>query len=112
MSPLTPGSERRCPDDAYSVEPPPPSYLAPRGSGLSQTLLKAAGWAGSAPILHFVNLRKTETEREQLVRFCQGSRHCPWPIRARLGIGPPLTKEVDEDAVLGMWIAGRHGAIR
>src|SRR5215218_10018091 len=23
-------------------------------------------------------------------RFCQGSCHCPWPIRSRLGIGPPL----------------------
>src|SRR3954468_20315970 len=27
------------------------------------------------------------------VRFCQGSRHCPWPTRARLGIGPLLTEE-------------------
>ena len=34
---------------------------------MSQTLTRAAGWAGSAPILHFVNLRKTEAEREQLV---------------------------------------------
>src|SRR3954465_14021074 len=24
--------------------------------------------------------------------FCQGSRHCPWPTRARLGIGPLLTE--------------------
>src|SRR3954452_19715194 len=43
----------------------------PRGQGrsvaLSQTLAEAAGWAGSAPILHFVNLRETEAEREQLV---------------------------------------------
>jgi len=36
--------------------------------------------------------------------FCQGSRHRPWPTRAQLGIGPPLTKEADEDAVLGLWI--------
>src|SRR3954449_4633673 len=27
----------------------------------------------------------------RLSRFCQGSRHCPWPTRARLGIGPLLT---------------------
>ena len=26
-------------------------------------------------------------------RFCQGSRHRPWPKRARLGIGPRLTEE-------------------
>src|SRR3954471_17012406 len=25
-------------------------------------------------------------------RFCQGSRHCPWPTRARLSIGPLLTE--------------------
>src|SRR5215210_3011124 len=25
-------------------------------------------------------------------RFCQGSRHYPWPTRARLGIGPLLTE--------------------
>src|SRR4051812_37918757 len=36
-------------------------------TGVSQTLTRAAGWAGSAPILHFVNLRETEAEREQLV---------------------------------------------
>src|SRR3954449_8635410 len=34
---------------------------------MSQTLAQAAGWAGSAPILHFINLRETEAEREQLV---------------------------------------------
>ena len=44
--------------------------------------------------------------------FCQGSRQRPWPTRARLGIGPPLTKGADEDAVLGMRIASRHGATR
>jgi SWIB/MDM2 domain len=44
--------------------------------------------------------------------FCQGSRQCPWPTGAWSGIGPPLTEGVDEDAVLGMWVAGRHGAIR
>src|SRR4051812_38041627 len=43
--------------------------------------------------------------------FCQGSRHCPWPTRTRVDIGLPLTKEADEDAVLGMRIGGRHGAI-
>src|SRR5215213_2191923 len=37
--------------------------------GLSQTLTRAAGWTGSAPILHFVNLRETETDREQPVLF-------------------------------------------
>src|SRR3954470_24147479 len=34
---------------------------------MSQTLAEAAGWAGSAPISHFVNLRETEAEREQSV---------------------------------------------
>src|SRR5215217_711202 len=34
---------------------------------MSQTLAEAAGWAGSAPILHFINLRETEAEREQAV---------------------------------------------
>jgi hypothetical protein len=43
--------------------------------------------------------------------FCQGSRYRPWPKPPRLGIGPPLTKEVNEDAVLGLWLAGRDGAI-
>ena len=42
--------------------------------GVSQTLTRAAGWAGSAPILHFVNLRKTEAEREQLVLLAHGPR--------------------------------------
>src|SRR5690349_3532329 len=44
--------------------------------------------------------------------FCQGSRHRLWPTRARLGIGPPLTKGADEDAVLGMRVASRDGAAR
>ena len=26
-----------------------------------------------------------------------------------MGIGPPLTKEADADAVLGLWVAGGHG---
>src|SRR5215208_3397865 len=39
----------------------------PNSRGLSQTLTRAAGLAGSAPILHFVNLWKTEAEREQAV---------------------------------------------
>src|SRR4051812_33721865 len=34
---------------------------------MSQTLAEAAGWAGSAPVLHFINLRETEAEREQPV---------------------------------------------
>src|SRR3954467_13539469 len=34
--------------------------------------------------------------------FCQGSRQRLWPTRARLGIGPLLTKGADADAVLGM----------
>src|SRR5215204_6477943 len=38
------------------------------------------------------------------VWFCQGSRHCPWPTRAWVGIGPPLTKGADKDAVLGLWV--------
>src|SRR4051812_11642862 len=35
--------------------------------GLSQTLTRAVGRTGSASILHFVILRETEAEREQLV---------------------------------------------
>src|SRR3954452_4596916 len=34
---------------------------------MSQTLAEAAGWAGSALVLHFINLRETEAEREQPV---------------------------------------------
>src|SRR3954466_13926235 len=34
---------------------------------VSQTLTRAVGRAGSAPILHFINLWKTEAEREQPV---------------------------------------------
>jgi putative transposase len=30
---------------------------------------------------------------QRLFGFCQGSRHRPWPTRAQLGIGRPLTKE-------------------
>src|SRR3954467_13404414 len=45
-------------------------------------------------------------------RFCQGSRQRLWPTRARLGIGPPLTKGADEDAVLGMRIGSRDRAPR
>src|SRR5215204_1159883 len=45
-------------------------------------------------------------------RFCQGSRHRLWPTRVRLGIGPPLTKGVDEDAVLGMRVGGGNRASR
>src|SRR5215203_6911219 len=41
---------------------------------MSQTLAEAAGWAGSAPILHFINLRETEAEREQLVLLADGPR--------------------------------------
>src|SRR4051812_40992535 len=41
---------------------------------LSQTLAEAAGWAGSAPILHFINLRETEAEREQPVLLADGPR--------------------------------------
>src|SRR3954463_7029973 len=47
-------------------------------------------------------------------RFCQGSRQRLWPrlwpTRARLGIGPPLTKGADADAVLGMRVGSCDGA--
>src|SRR4051812_9099067 len=45
------------------------AHTAPRlaSTGLSQTLTRAVGGAGSASILHFVNLWKTEAEREQPV---------------------------------------------
>src|SRR5829696_6458486 len=35
-----------------------------------------------------------------------------WLTRARLGIGPPLTKGADADAMLGLWVAGYLGAAR
>src|SRR3954466_4603572 len=41
---------------------------------MSQTLAEAARWAGSAPVLHFVNLWKTEAEREQPVLLAHGPR--------------------------------------
>src|SRR3954452_18609001 len=41
---------------------------------LSQTLAQGAGWAGSALVLYFVNLRETEAEREQPVLFAHGPR--------------------------------------
>jgi hypothetical protein len=44
--------------------------------------------------------------------FRQGSRHRSWPTRAWAGIGPPLTKGADEDAVLGLWVGSRDGATR
>src|SRR3954454_15874275 len=49
--------------------------------------------------------------------MARGSYHRLWPARARLGIGPPLTREADADAVLGdavlgLWVAGRDGAPR
>src|SRR3954465_12441029 len=34
---------------------------------MSQTLVKAAGWAGTTPVSHFVNLWETETDCEQSV---------------------------------------------
>src|SRR3954454_11324783 len=42
--------------------------------GLSQTLTRSVGRAGSASILHFVNLWKTEAEREQPVLLADGPR--------------------------------------
>src|SRR5215207_5876681 len=44
--------------------------------------------------------------------FCQGSRHCPWPARAWLGIGPASHRGVDEDAVYRMWLGSRDRATR
>ena len=44
--------------------------------------------------------------------FCQGSRHCPWPTRAWLGIGPASHRGVDEDAVYRMWLGSRDRATR
>src|SRR5215217_1107549 len=40
---------------------------APRKMGPSQTLTRAAGWAGPTPVSHFVNLWETETDCEQSV---------------------------------------------
>src|SRR3954462_14922611 len=42
----------------------------------------------------------------------RGSRQRLWPTRARLGIGPLLTKGADEDAVLGMRVGSCDGATR
>src|SRR4051795_3109032 len=42
--------------------------------GLSQTLTRSVGRAGSASILHFVDLWKTEAEREQPVLLADGPR--------------------------------------
>src|SRR5215217_4577598 len=42
--------------------------------GVSQTLTRAVGRAGSASILHFVNLWKTEAEREQPVLLAHRPR--------------------------------------
>src|SRR3954463_16119231 len=42
--------------------------------GLSQTLTRSVGRAGSASILHFVDLWKTEAEREQPVLLAHGPR--------------------------------------
>ena len=47
----------------------------------------------------FVGYRCYEPSRDD--RFRQGSRHCPWLRRARLGIGPPLTTEADASVVHG-----------
>src|SRR3954463_6317692 len=41
---------------------------------MSQTVAKAAGWAVAAPGSRFVNLRKTEAEREQPVLLADGPR--------------------------------------
>src|SRR5215217_3044868 len=40
---------------------------APRKMGPSQTLTRAAGWAGPTPVSPFVNLWETETDCEQPV---------------------------------------------
>src|SRR3954451_19853140 len=42
---------------------------------------------------------------ERALGFCQGSCHCPWPTRARVGIGPPLTKRGGRGC--GAWNADR-----
>src|SRR3954454_7201691 len=42
--------------------------------GLSQTLTRSVGRAGSASILHFVDLWKTEAEREQPILLADGPR--------------------------------------
>src|SRR3712207_2086773 len=42
--------------------------------------------------------------------FCQGSRPRLWPTRAGLAMSRLLQRGVDEDAVLGMWVAGRDRA--
>src|SRR3954465_871003 len=39
---------------------------------MSQTLVKAAGWAGTTPVSHFVNLWETETDCEQSVLLAHG----------------------------------------
>src|SRR3954470_18750098 len=58
---------------------------------MSQTLAEAAGWAGSAPILHFVNLRETEAEREKPVLLAHrpGARKAEALAQPQHGLEPP-----------------------
>src|SRR5215211_3993791 len=56
--------------------------------------------------------RVTNLEIGAAEGFCQGSRHYPWPTRARVGIGPASHRGADEDAVLGMRIGSRDRATR
>src|SRR4051812_24764232 len=41
---------------------------------MSQTVAKAAGWAGPTPVSHFVNLWETEADREQSVLLANRPR--------------------------------------
>src|SRR4051812_33688101 len=57
---------------------------------MSQTLAQAAGWTGSAPVSHFVNLWKTETEREPPVLLAHrpGTRKAEALAQPQHGLEP------------------------
>src|SRR3954469_16398310 len=57
-------------------------------------------------------LLRSSTRHKLCQRFCQGSRRRLWPTRAGLAMSRLLQRGVDEDAVLGMQVAGCHGATR
>ena len=55
---------------------------------MSQTLARGAGWAGPAPVSHFVNLWETEAECQQLVLLA----HRPGARKAEALAQPQLIK--------------------
>jgi hypothetical protein len=54
--------------------------------------------------------RRRQLVEEARHRFCQGSRHDPWPTRAWLGIGLASHSGADKNAVYRMRLGSRDGA--